>query len=61
MPPHQYLLERKIEIAGILLKESAKPVKLIAAEIGFPDEYYFSRLFKKRTGVSPSDYRGNRS
>lgn len=61
LPPHQYLLERKIEIAGILLKESAKSIKQIAAEIGFPDEYYFSRLFKKRTGVSPSDYRGNRS
>jgi len=36
---------------------SSKPVKLIAYELGFDDEYYFSRFFKKNTSVSPQLYR----
>jgi AraC-like DNA-binding protein len=34
-----------------------KPVKEVAAEVGFHDELYFSRLFKKATGVSPTFFR----
>ncbi len=55
--PYGYLLRRKIETAGVLLRNSTKPVKAIAAELGFRDEYYFSNLFKKKAGVSPSAYR----
>ena len=29
----------------------------IAAEAGFPDPHYFSRIFKKHTGLSPAQYR----
>lgn len=36
---------------------SSKPVKAIAFELGFDDEYYFSRFFKKQTSVSPQQYR----
>lgn len=36
---------------------TSKPVKAIAFELGFDDEYYFSRLFKKHTSVSPQLYR----
>ncbi len=55
--PYQYLLNRKIETAQMLLKNSAKPVKVIAYELGFTDEYYFSNIFKKKTGISPQHYR----
>jgi AraC family transcriptional activator of pobA len=39
------------------LLHTLRPVKEIAREIGFTDELYFSRLFKKATGVSPRFFR----
>jgi AraC-like DNA-binding protein len=39
------------------LLHTLKPVKEVAREVGFPDELYFSRLFKKATGHSPSFFR----
>jgi len=36
---------------------TAKPVKQIAAQLGYEDEFYFSRFFKKKVGVSPDSYR----
>ena len=35
-------------------------VKQIAAELGYDDEAYFSRMFKKAVGVSPRDYQAGR-
>ncbi|MDR3619076.1 MAG: AraC family transcriptional regulator [Paludisphaera borealis] len=39
------------------LLHTLKPVKQIAAEVGFQDELYFSRLFKRATGCAPSFFR----
>ncbi len=39
------------------LLHTLKPVKEIAREVGFSDELYFSRLFKKATGYSPTFFR----
>jgi AraC-like DNA-binding protein len=39
------------------LLHTLKPVNEIAREVGFHDELYFSRLFKKGTGVSPTFFR----
>lgn len=36
---------------------TSKPVKAIAHTLGFTDEYYFSRFFKKRADISPQIYR----
>ncbi len=36
-----------------------KPVKQIAYELGYQDEYYFSRFFKTNTDISPQTYRNN--
>ncbi|GAA4273169.1 helix-turn-helix domain-containing protein [Aquimarina gracilis] len=36
---------------------TSKPVKQIAANLGYEDEFYFSRFFKKKVGVSPGIYR----
>lgn len=39
------------------LLHTLRPVKEIAREVGFVDELYFSRLFKKATGLSPTFFR----
>jgi AraC family transcriptional activator of pobA len=39
------------------LLHTLRPVKEIAAELGFGDELYFSRLFRKATGLSPTHFR----
>jgi AraC-like DNA-binding protein len=36
---------------------TSKSVKQVSALLGYPDEFYFSRLFKKKVGVSPDVYR----
>lgn len=49
--------ERIITEAKRELYLTGKPVKEIAYELGFEDEYYFSRFFKNYTDVSPKMYR----
>ncbi|MEO9512414.1 MAG: AraC family transcriptional regulator [Flavobacteriaceae bacterium] len=49
---NRILIEAKRE-----LYLTPKPVKQIAAALGYMDEFYFSRFFKKRVGVSPDIYR----
>jgi len=39
-----------------MLKESNRTIKEICFEIGYNDPNYFSRLFKKNVGVSPTDF-----
>ena len=57
----QYIRASLVEQVKIRLQTSDVPIKAIAAEAGFEDEFYFSRLFRKQVGVSPAAYRqGNR-
>ena len=59
----QYINERRILMAGHLLKHSDYPINYIADLISFENMSYFTRLFKKYTGFTPSEYRsqfGNR-
>lgn len=56
LSPKQYLTQVRIEKAKELLAGSLT-VDQIAASVGFNDALYFSRQFKKATGMSPSDYR----
>ena len=57
MPPYRYALLRKIELAKQLLSETAMSVKEIASYLSFEDEFYFSGLFRQKTGHSPTGYR----
>lgn len=56
LPPGDWIRARLVLEAQCLLAASAQGVKQIAAELGYDDEAYFSRLFKKAVGVSPRDY-----
>jgi two-component system response regulator YesN len=50
------LTEYRIEKAKDLLKENKYRVYEVCMEVGYQDPKYFSQLFKKVTGLSPSDY-----
>ena len=53
----EYVLSLRIENAKQLLLEEGLSIHKIAESVGFQDHNYFSRVFKKRVGLSPSDYR----
>ncbi len=55
--PNNYLNTQKIEKAKTLLEFSELTINEIAYEVGFGDPYYFSRLFKKKEDIPPSQYR----
>ena len=55
--PKDYILDLKIKRAKELLKTTDVSVTDIARSIGFDDPLYFSRLFKKRTNLTPTEYR----
>ncbi|MBQ8907704.1 MAG: helix-turn-helix transcriptional regulator [Clostridia bacterium] len=55
--PVRYVAELRVQRAKELLTDSALPVLEIAEAVGIRNPYYFSRFFKKQTGMSPSDYR----
>ncbi|WP_400246153.1 response regulator [Niallia sp. JL1B1071] len=52
-----YLTKTRLEKAKELLLDPNVPLKEIALNIGYKDPNYFSRVFKKETGMSPSEYR----
>ena len=54
--PTDYLVQLRIEHAKGLLCNSTEPLSKIARQIGFKDEYYFSRCFHKLTGNTPREY-----
>lgn len=59
LPPSQYLLLLKLNKAKTLLVETKLQVGEISDFLGFETQYYFSKFFKKRTGVSPLIWRKN--
>ena len=57
MPPYEYLSHRRLETAKALLRGSMLSIQDIATQLGYSDQYYFSKYFKKKCGISPKDYR----
>jgi AraC-like DNA-binding protein len=55
--PIQHFLQMKVEYACQLLESSELSIKAIAAELGYEDPLYFSRLFSRIMGESPRAYR----
>lgn len=56
-PPMQYIVSLRIAAAKGYLENSNKNISEIAATVGYDNALYFSRLFRKYTGVTPSEYR----
>lgn len=54
-----YLTDRRMEKARQLLKETGMNIKAVSREIGYGDPNYFSKIFKKYTGLTPTEYRQN--
>lgn len=55
--PYEYQIQQKIFSAKNLLGHTKMSVKEIAASLGYDDQHYFSYMFKKRCGLSPTQYR----
>jgi AraC-like DNA-binding protein len=59
--PHAYLLRRRMDLAQQLLARTGNAVRDIAAACGYDDQFYFSRVFKRWSRLSPEKYRASRS
>lgn len=57
----KYLTEYRMNKAKELLRCSGKRSSEISAEVGYKDSHYFSYLFKKTQGMTPTQYRGGRN
>lgn len=61
LPPGEWIRARIILEAQCLLANTTLSVKEVAADLGYEDEAYFSRLFKKAVGVAPREYQLGRT
>ena len=57
LPPHRYLLTRRIERASALLRDTDLPISEIAFRTGWKSLGTFGRTFRDVTGESPGDLR----
>ena len=58
--PMQYIISLRIAMAKGYLENSAKNIAEISNEVGYENALYFSRLFRKYTGMTPTEYRKKR-
>jgi len=56
VPPIEYLLRVRIREAKLLLASGYR-VKEVARQVGFSSQHYFCRVFKARTGLTPTEFR----
>ena len=54
-----YLLNLRIDLAKILLTKTELQISEISSRVGYPDSNYFTKVFKKSTGKTPSQYRNS--
>jgi AraC family transcriptional regulator len=58
LPPHQYVIARRVERAKGLLRDAERfPLADIAAEVGFSSQSHFTHHFKRLVGVTPRRFR----
>jgi AraC-like DNA-binding protein len=52
----EHIVHRRLSLAKSLLVGHHMPIKQVARQVGYDDEYYFMRLFKRHVGVSPGRF-----
>lgn len=57
MPPIEYLIRQRLSRAAYLLLDRNLTVAQVAERVGYDDPFHFSKLFKKRYGQSPKQFR----
>lgn len=57
LPPHQYQMALRMERARALLADTRLSIAEVGTAVGYDDPAYFSRLFRRQTGVTPSEWR----
>ena len=57
VPPHRFVLGRRIALASALLRESPLPIGEVGRLVGFRSPSYFPTAFQRMTGITPSAYR----
>jgi AraC family transcriptional regulator len=57
VPPHQYVLRKRVESAQALLADRRLSLTEIALRTGFSDQSHFSKIFRRMIGVAPRSYR----
>lgn len=55
--PNEYIIQQRMSAACRLLSQTDETISAVAAAVGYRDQYYFSRIFKKKVGMSPQKYR----
>jgi AraC family transcriptional regulator len=56
LPPHQYVIARRIDRAKRLLREDDLSLAQVAARVGFWDQGHFTHHFKRLVGVTPKRF-----
>lgn len=57
LTPMQFINQSRIKAAQKLLARTNQSIYAIASQVGIPDQFYFSKLFKSHTGTAPLAYR----
>jgi AraC-like DNA-binding protein len=57
LSPWEYLNRYRIYQAKALLRRTNNSISTVAQQVGFQDRGYFSRVFRKLTGVGPQAFR----
>ena len=61
MTPKQFLTRTLLNRACALLLRGNRLAREVALELGFTNEFYFSRFFRKQTGMTPQEFRKNKT
>lgn len=57
VPPHRYILWRRVDAAATLIRDTAESLAEISLAVGFSDQSHFTRVFMRLVGETPGTFR----